>query len=172
MCIVNVSKVLVNNTFCVNSKRLYTVIVERLVKPPMVKKGKDVRSRELKPIHYQYKIVDCVHTRKWGKMDVILTEYVEGVGHKGELISIDRHQAYYELFPLKQAVYPTEEYLNMYSTFKKDIEHKSKVSPYAIKTKEKLENIILQIPMNMSVEWNLTEDNIRIALRYNVRKKK
>ena len=170
MSVINLTKASLNNNPLLISRRLYTVIVERHVKPPIVKKGRDIRSRELKPIHYQYKLVDCLHTRKWGSVDVILTEYVEGVGHKGQLISINRHQAYYELFPLKQAVYPTEEYINMYSKFKNEIDQKSKVSPYAIKTKEKIEEIILQIPMNKSVEWNLTEDDIRIALRYNVSK--
>ena len=145
--------------------------MERLVKPPIVKKGQDVRSRDLKPIHYQYKLVDCLHTKKWGKVDVILTEYVEGVGHKGELISVDRHQAYYELFPLRQAVYPTEEYINLYSKYKAEIEQKTKVSPFAVKTKEVIEKLkYLEIPMNMSVEWNLNQDHIRIALRYNVNK--
>ena len=126
MLVTNLAKASLYQSFGVIPKRCYTVIVERLVKPPMVKKNKDVRSRELKPIHSQYRLVDCVHTRKWGNVDVILTDYVEGVGLKGELISVNRHQAYYELFPLKQAVYPTEEYVNMYLQFKNDIEKKTK----------------------------------------------
>lgn len=36
-----------------------------------------------------------------------------------------------------------------------------------MKTKEEISKMELEIPMNMSVDWNLTRDNIRIALRYN-----
>jgi len=168
MLVSNLARASLYQNFELIPKRCYTVIVERLVKPQMVKKNRDVRSRELKPIHSQYRLVDCLHTRKWGNVDVILTKYVEGVGLEGEFISVNRHQAYYELFPLKQAVYPTEEYVNMYFKHKKENEQKTKVSPYAIKTKEELSKILLQIPMNMSLDWNLSEDDIRIALRYNV----
>jgi hypothetical protein len=65
-------------------------------------------------------------------------------------------------------VYPTEEYLEMYKKDRESAAKKAKVSPYALKTKEELDNLILNIPMNTSVEWTLTKDNVRLALRYNV----
>ena len=149
-------------------KRFYTVIVERIHKPPIVRKGRDPRSRHLKSLHFQYKLVDTLHSKKWGNVDLILTEYVEGVGHKGELINVPRHDAYYHLLPARLAVYPTEEYLELFKKERESLSSKAKVSPFAMKTKEEIEKMILEIPMNMSFDWTLKPDNIRIALRYQV----
>ena len=76
--------------------------------------------------------------------------------------------AYYELLPCRMAVYPTDEYLELYKADQELIMAKPKVSPFAMKAKEEIENMVLDIPMNMSTEWTLTNDNIRIALRYKV----
>ena len=148
--------------------RCYTVIVERCINVPLSKKGMDPRKYNLKSAHYQYKFVDCLHNKKWGNIDLILTEYVEGVGHKGEIINVPRHQAYYELLPARSAVYPTEEYLEMYKKDREESSQKAKVSPYAIKTQDELNKMILEIPMNMSVDWQLNTNHILLALRYNV----
>ena len=148
--------------------RSYTVIVERYKTPPIMKKGIDQRKRDLRSIYMHYKFVDCLHNKKWGSVELILTEYVEGIGHKGELVTVPRHDAYYHLLPSRLAVYPTEEYLKMYEKNREDIASKAKVSPHAMRTKETLESMILQIPVNMEKEWQLNRDFIRIALRYNV----
>ena len=55
--------------------------------------------------------------------------------------------------------------------FKNDaalLKDKPKVSKYAVKTREHLINMVLEIPMNTSVKWTLNKDHIRIALRKNV----
>ncbi len=163
----NLTNQIVNSSRLID-KRFYTVIVERIHKPPIVRKGKDPRSRNLKSIHFQYKLVDVLHNKKWGNVDLILTEYVEGVGHKGELINVPRHDAYYHLLPARLAVYPTEEYLEFFKKDRESLASKAKVSPFAMKTREELEKLTLEIPMNMSVDWTLKPDNIRIALRYKV----
>lgn len=152
----------------VGSIRAYTVIVERYVKPPMKKVYMDQRKVNLKPVHYHYKLVDVLHKKKWGNVDLMLTEYVEGVGHKGEIVNVPRHLAYYELLPSRLAVYPTDEYLEMFKKDRAEIVNKPKVSPYAMKAKEEIEKITLDVPMNLNAEWQLTVENIRIALRYNV----
>lgn len=149
--------------------RNYTVIVERYTKPPIVKAHQDQRKRDLKSDHYQLKFVDCLHNKKWGNIDLILTEYVEGVGHKGEIVNVPRHTAYYELLPSRQAVYVTEEYLKLYEKDRQALAGKAKVSPFAKRTKDELEKSVIEIPLNMSVEWKLNEDLLRIALRYNVK---
>ncbi|CAF0864840.1 unnamed protein product [Brachionus calyciflorus] len=159
--------VLANRSLNFNSLRLYTCIVERLEKVPLVPRGEDVRKFNLKSKHFHYKLVDCLHTKKWGNVDLILTEYVEGIGHKGELVNVPRHTAYYELLPSRLAVYPTDEYLEMYKADREALVSKSKVSPYAMKTKEELSNMLLDVPMNIDSEWTLNKDHIRIALRYN-----
>ena len=56
----------------------------------------------------------------------------------------------------------------MYEEYAKAVSNKAKVSPYAMKAKEQLSSLTLEIPMNMSTDWNLTVNNIKIALRYQV----
>ena len=148
--------------------RPYTVIVERVEKVPLMKKGVDPRKYPLKSRHFQYRFVECKHVQKWGEVQLLLTEFVEGVGHKGELVNVPRHVAYYQLLPLRLAVYPTEEYLEIYKKDSEEAKTKAKVSPYALKTKEEISKMVLNIPMNMSSEWTLNQDHIRLALRYNV----
>lgn len=152
----------------INAIREYTVTVERSVSVPLMKKNIDTRQYPLKSRHFRYKMVECEHVKKWGNVDLILTDYVEGVGHKGEIINLPRHQAYYELLPCRLAVYPTRENLDLYKEDREKAALKPKVSPYAIKTKEFLDNMILKIPMNMDQDWVLNADHIRLALRYNV----
>ena len=74
---------LIKNTFIgkmnlSNSLRAYTVVVERCEEVPLLKMGRDPRSYPLKSKHIRYKFVECKHTQKWGEVDLILTEYVEG----------------------------------------------------------------------------------------------
>jgi len=152
---------------CLN-RRWYTVFVERLEKIPPIKKELDPRKFILKPRHFHYKFVECTHNLKWGSIDLILTDYIEGIGHKGEIVNVPRHTAYYDLLPTGLAVYVTDEYLELFKKDRESASKKAKVSPYASKTQQELENLLLEIPMNTSVEWTLNKDNVRLALRYKV----
>jgi hypothetical protein len=89
------------------------------------------------------------------------------VGHKGEIVNVTRHTAYYHLLPARLAVYPTEEYLSMFEKDRQLVSTKAKVSPYAQRVKAELDKLTLEIPMNFSADWSLTPDYIRIGLRYN-----
>lgn len=70
---------LVRNNIQKLDTRCYTVIVERVHKPPPTKKGVDQRMFNLKSKHYQLKFVDCLHDKPWGHVELILTDYVEGM---------------------------------------------------------------------------------------------
>jgi hypothetical protein len=72
------SSSIIRNIFGKESKRFYTVIVERHSKIPPIQKNLDPRKYIIKSEHFKYKFVDCLHTRKWGNVDLILTEYIEG----------------------------------------------------------------------------------------------
>jgi hypothetical protein len=63
----------------VSNKFYYTIIVERHLPVPLLKKGTDPRKYNLKSRHFQYKLVDCLHVKKWGNIDLILTQYIEGI---------------------------------------------------------------------------------------------
>lgn len=147
--------------------RSYTVIVERVQPVGLARVGRDPRKLPLRPNNMHYKFVDCLHSRKWGNIDLILTDFVEGIGRKGELVNVSRHLAYYELLPSGLAVYPTDEYLELYAKDREGLEKKARVSPYAFKAKEKMSQMILEIPMNLQAKWTLNRDHVRIAMRYN-----
>lgn len=66
------------NSCLILTKRNYTCVVERLKKPGLLKQGVDVRKIKLNSDHYHYKFIDCLHTKKWGDTQLILTQYVEG----------------------------------------------------------------------------------------------
>ena len=150
------------------SLRAYTCVLARLKRPPMPKEGVDPRKRELKDEHYMMRLVEARHTQPWAKVDLLLTEYVEGVGYKGEIVNVPRHRAFTDMLPSRVAVLPTDEYLAMYKEEREALVNKPKISPYAMKTKEKLESLIIEIPMNADQDWTVREDHIRIALRINV----
>jgi hypothetical protein len=61
-----------------NTYRAYTCIVERYKQPRLAKAGVDQRKIPLKSENYQMKLVECTHSKKWGNIDLILTQYVEG----------------------------------------------------------------------------------------------
>ena len=176
------------NCFLFLAKRNYTCIVERLEKAPLAKKGVDVRKIKLTSNHYHYKLVDCLHTKKWGNMNLILTQYVEGnfvklkllgsylklnyflkgVGNKGEFVSVSRHMAHYELLPAQLAVFPTEENIEFYKEDAALLKDKPKVSKYAAYARDHINKMVLEIQMNTSAKWTLNKDHIRIALRNKV----
>lgn len=87
---------------------------------------------------------------------------------QGEIVRVQKNVAYHDLLPRRLAVYPTEEYMKLYEKDREEVASKSKVSQFAAQTREQLNKMILQIPVNMSTDWKLTVDSIRIALRYNV----
>jgi large subunit ribosomal protein L9 len=149
-------------------KRFYTCIVQRYKQPKLVRKEIDPRKQRVKGDHFHMKLVECTHVQKAGECEIILTDFVEGIGRKGELVKVHRKVANTDLIPSGLAVYPTEEYIEMYKTDRESAQSQPKVSPYSAQTKEELMKITLDIPMNMSNDWIIKEDFIRIALRYQV----
>lgn len=149
-------------------KRFYTCVVQRYKQPNLVRKEIDPRKQRIKSENFHLKLIECKHTKKAGECEIILTDFVEGIGRKGELVKIHRKLANTDLIPSGLAVYPTEEYLELFKTDRELAQSQPKVSPYSAKTKEELMKITLDIPMNMSNNWTIKEDFIRIALRYQV----
>lgn len=72
------------------------------------------------------------------------------------------------MLPTGLAVFPTIENLEFLQKDRDLLKLKPKVSKYAAKTKQELNNMILNVPMNTRFKWTLTKDHIRIALRYQV----
>jgi ribosomal protein L9 len=148
-------------------RRSYTVIVERYQEPRLVKKGTDPRKFNLKQPDFHYKFVDCLHSKKWGDMQVILTKYIEGIGRQGELLEVPRKLAHTELIPSGFAVYPTKENLELYKDQIEESANKPRLSKFASLTRDYLMDKVFEMQMNISEKWTLNKEFVRIALRYN-----
>ncbi|CAF4218391.1 unnamed protein product, partial [Rotaria magnacalcarata] len=82
-----------------------TVIVERVHPLTKLRPWENIYDySKYKYIDFQYRVVRDTDTEKWGNIDVILAEYVEGVGYKGEIVNVPREVAYRELLPAQLAL--------------------------------------------------------------------
>lgn len=98
-------------------------------------------------------------------MEVVLTAFVDGIGSKGDVVSVKQNVAYNKLLLPGLAVYKTPENLVRYAktTINTDeIEHSS---PFAQRTVNVLESRILAIIMNKDNPWVLQPWHVRASLR-------
>ncbi|CAF0755299.1 unnamed protein product [Adineta steineri] len=144
-----------------------TVIVERIHPLTKLRPSENIYDySKYKYTDFQYRIVRDTDTDKWGNIDVILTEYVEGVGYKGEIVNVPREMAYTELLPVQLALYPTPENVALFEEERKLLVDRPQISPFVAKCRDYLKTVVLQIPINLKLkDWSVTKDNIRIALR-------
>lgn len=74
-------------------------------------------TRKLRGRHFVYDLVEDTNVRKKDNIDVVLTSYVEGIGRKGEVVSVKQHVAYDKLLLPGLAVYHTPKNVEKYSKF-------------------------------------------------------
>lgn len=74
-------------------------------------------TRKLRGRHFVYDLVEDTNVRKKANIDVVLTSYVEGIGRKGEVVSVKPNVAYDKLLLPGLAVYHTPENVEKYSKF-------------------------------------------------------
>lgn len=78
--------------------------------------------------HHIYELVEDTNTSKHNNIEVVLKSFVEGVGGKGDVISLKSNFAYNKLLLPGLAVYKTEENVAKYAkkeNDKIDLEHSS-----------------------------------------------
>ncbi|XP_074643181.1 large ribosomal subunit protein bL9m-like [Tubulanus polymorphus] len=144
-----------------------TVIMKRKFPPPLSKLNS--RPRKLRARHNIYEIVEVAHMKKTPKLEVILTDYVEGHGIRGDRILVDRVVARRQLLPTGQAVYASPENIAEFERELRDRgpdEKSAKLTAYCMKTIRELQTLKLFVPMNRNTEWTLSKKHIRIAFRY------
>lgn len=98
-------------------------------------------------------------------MEVVLTAFVDGIGAKGDVVSVKQHLAYNKLLLPGLAVYKTPANQARYTKAANDdaeIEHSS---PFAQRTVNVLESRILGIIMNKDNPWVLKPWHVRVSLR-------
>ncbi|KAI3381173.1 hypothetical protein SNEBB_007366 [Seison nebaliae] len=137
----------------------------------LTKKGTDPRARQLKRGHFLYDIVEHRMGEKAPIVEVLLTDYVEGVGHKGQIVQVTNDIAISDLIPSKVAVYPTEEQLKLYEKDTEISKLKPKISRLSLVTLHRLESDLITIPINLSNiknfdEWKLDKQVLSTTFRY------
>lgn len=76
---------------------------------------KNEKPRKLRGRHFNYILVEDANTKLQPNVEVILTSYVEGIGRKGETVSMRPNVAYQKLLLPGLAVYASPENIQKYS---------------------------------------------------------
>lgn len=88
----------------------------------------NAKPKKLRAKHFLYELVEDTNVRRRPNLEVVLKTYVEGVGDKGDVVSVRPNFAYNKLLLPGLAVYKTEENVALYSKTedeKKAVRHSS-----------------------------------------------
>ncbi|XP_049877670.1 39S ribosomal protein L9, mitochondrial [Pectinophora gossypiella] len=141
-----------------------TFILKRKCPPPLAKKGG--RPSKFRARHFIYDLVQDTNVLKQPDLKVILTQFVDGVGNPGDILTVRPNTAYRDLLLPGLAVYANPENLLKY----KVDEEKPKVevkfsSPYVQRTMNCLSRLVLQITMNKLQPWTLEPWHVATSFR-------
>ncbi|XP_070177668.1 large ribosomal subunit protein bL9m-like isoform X2 [Littorina saxatilis] len=98
-----------------------TVIMEQMFPPKLARKGALPKVTQK---NRMLNFVDRVHAHKTPDITCILTDFVEGVGIRGDTVTVKRRLFRGKLFPAGQAVYATDENVEKFTREKQGVEVK------------------------------------------------
>ncbi|XP_011307854.1 39S ribosomal protein L9, mitochondrial [Fopius arisanus] len=139
-----------------------TFILKRRHPPPLYRKGSKPPS--LKRRHYIYDLVKNTDNSKRPALSLILTTYVDGLGNRGEKVSVAPFKAYNKLLLPGLAVYDTPENSQKYTVLEKNNPTEN-TSPFVPRTINVLKHMILSIIMSNDTPWTLEPWHVRSAFR-------
>ncbi|CAH1789185.1 unnamed protein product [Owenia fusiformis] len=123
------------------------------------------RSR-YKAKHFVYDLIEDTNQQPRPPIEVILTENVDGIGLKGDVVTVKRSVFRNQLFPLGQATYASPENLAENEREKSSSGYKEQTeSIYTAMTLRQLGGMFLAVPMNIDHEWALNKKHIKVAFR-------
>lgn len=128
---------------------------------------KNQKARKLRTKDYNYDLIVDKNVVKKPDMEVVLTQFVEGIGKKGELVKVRPTFAYNKLLLPGLAVYATPENIEKYKPKKGEVTEIEEVhsSQYAQRTVNMLQNRVFAIVMNKNHPWVIEPWHIRASLR-------
>lgn len=156
---------------CLSKLKVYqqlrtTFILKRRWPVGLVKKGRDPLSKRMRARHFVYDLVEDTDVRKKKDLEVILTDFVPGVGNRGDRITMKQNAAYHKLLLPGLAVYASPENIEKFSHLKDEVEYKAKYSsPFVEKTMKILQNMNVIVLMNKDVTWTVEPWHVRISFR-------
>lgn len=145
--------------FCSISQN--TFILKRRWEPHLSAKGKP--HRRLKPRHFVYDFVDDTNTIRKPDVSVILTDYVDGIGYRGDLVKTRPNKAYNDLILTGLAVYDTPENRKLYNTEARLNEVRQ--SPFIKRTITVFGYRLVNVCMNKFKPWIIEPWHVRTSMR-------
>ncbi|XP_063988261.1 large ribosomal subunit protein bL9m [Diachasmimorpha longicaudata] len=157
----SISQLLQVNSGVVVQQTRNTFVLKRRNPPPLYRKGSkppNMRSR-----HFIYDLIEDTDIRKRPLLNLILTQYVAGLGSAGTKITMSPMRAYKELLLPGLAVYDTPQNVEKYAVKTEDLTEPS--SPFVPRTINFMRHIILSIKMSNDTPWTLEPWHVRSAFR-------
>lgn len=97
------------------------------------------------------------------EINVILTDYVDGLGHKGDLVQVRPHKAYKTLILPGLAVFDNPENRKKYDTDTKL--QITRRSPFVQRTINFFQKRLVYVTLNKSNSWTLKPWHVRVSMR-------
>lgn len=142
-----------------------TYIVKRMFPVPLTKL-KAERPRTLKARHFVYINVEDTDLREPEDLQIVLTQFVDGVGDVGDMIALIPEYARNHFLLPQKAVYATPENIEKYADIRKNRPKKAQFSSiHAGVTMQVLSRYVIPVFMNPSVPWSVEKNHIHYAFR-------
>ncbi|KAM0729903.1 Large ribosomal subunit protein bL9m [Formica fusca] len=124
------------------------------------------KPHRLKNRHFIYELVEDTNTKRKEPLDLILTQYVAGLGNAGTRVSMHPNKAYPMLLLPKLADYATPENIEKYTKLAVDQQDKTPFSSASVeRTIKYLSPKRISIVMSKDVPWTLEKWHIRASFR-------
>uniref|UniRef100_A0A8C8VHM6 Large ribosomal subunit protein bL9m n=1 Tax=Pelusios castaneus TaxID=367368 RepID=A0A8C8VHM6_9SAUR len=136
-----------------------TVVVERWWKVPLSKEGRPPRLHPRR--HRVYRLVEDTRNRPKEELELILTQSVENLGRRGDIVSVKKSLGRNKLLPQGLAVYASPENKKMFEEEMK-LRQEGKLERLQTHTGERtvqfLKNCHLEVGMKNNVKWELNNE--------------
>ncbi|XP_018399250.1 PREDICTED: 39S ribosomal protein L9, mitochondrial [Cyphomyrmex costatus] len=153
-----------SNTDCLSQQTRNTFILKRRHPVPLYKKNS--KPQRLKTRHFIYDLVEDTNWRRKEFLDLILTQYVAGIGNIGTRVSLHPMVAYPKLLLPKLADYATPENIEKYTKLALD---QGEDKPFSSGSVEKMMKYLskkrISIMMSKDVPWTLEKWHIKVNFR-------
>ncbi|EDW81242.1 uncharacterized protein Dwil_GK11133 [Drosophila willistoni] len=140
-----------------------TFILKRKYDPLLHKTNENPRRMRAK--NFIYELVEDTQVKKRPNMEVVLKTFVEGVGDKGDVVSLKPNFVYNKLLLPGLAAYKTPENIEKYAKTEAEKSTVQHSSAYAQRTVNMLESIVLAVVMNKDQPWVIEPWHIKASLR-------
>ncbi|XP_052756645.1 39S ribosomal protein L9, mitochondrial [Galleria mellonella] len=158
------SKALASGQQLITQQTRNTFILKRKFPPPLHKKGAKVAKMKAK--HFIYDLVEDTNVKKKPEVKVILKQFVDGIGNKGDVLTLRSMIAYRDYLVPGLAVYASPENLLKYNTIEnKQTKEENFSSPHVQRTMSCLSRLVLNITMSKLQPWTLEPWHIKASFR-------